>query len=85
MKWALSEEESERWSSDKPWHLGITFWDTANVYGFGSSEEIVGRAIKKYTRREDIVLATKLFYPMHSGPGDPERPARRSWSRSTRP
>ena len=49
--------------------LGITFWDTANVYGSGSSEEIVGRAIKKYTRREDVVLATKVFFPMHDGPG----------------
>ncbi len=49
--------------------LGITFWDTANVYGHGSSEEIVGRAVKKYTRREDIVLATKVFFPMHDGSG----------------
>ena len=49
--------------------LGITFWDTANVYQLGSSEEIVGRAIKKYSRREDIVLATKVHFPMHEGPG----------------
>ncbi|WP_369045815.1 aldo/keto reductase [Sinomonas sp. P10A9] len=49
--------------------LGITFWDTANVYGYGSSEEIVGRAIRSYTSREDVVLATKVFFPMHEGPG----------------
>ncbi|GAB3966493.1 aldo/keto reductase [Actinoallomurus acanthiterrae] len=49
--------------------LGITFWDTANVYGLGTSEEIVGRALKKYTRRDDIVLATKVFFPLHEGPG----------------
>ncbi|WP_061965192.1 aldo/keto reductase [Demequina aurantiaca] len=49
--------------------LGITFWDTANVYGDGTSEEVVGRAIKKYSRREDIVLATKVYFPMHDGPG----------------
>jgi aryl-alcohol dehydrogenase-like predicted oxidoreductase len=49
--------------------LGITFWDTANVYAGGSSEEIVGRAIRKHTRREDVVLATKVFFPMHDGPG----------------
>ncbi len=49
--------------------LGITFWDTANVYALGSSEEIVGRALKEYTRRDDIVLATKVFFPMHDGPG----------------
>lgn len=49
--------------------LGITFWDTANIYGIGTSEEIVGRAIKKYTKREDIVLATKVNFKMHDGPG----------------
>ncbi|WP_261564705.1 aldo/keto reductase [Frankia gtarii] len=48
---------------------GITFWDTANAYGFGTSEEIVGRAVKRYTRREDVVLATKVYFPMHKGPG----------------
>ncbi|NQX12265.1 aldo/keto reductase [Microbacteriaceae bacterium VKM Ac-2855] len=49
--------------------LGITFWDTANVYGRGTSEEIVGRAIRSYSSREEIVLATKIFNPMHDGPG----------------
>ena len=49
--------------------LGITFWDTANVYGAGSSEEIVGRAITTYSRREDVVLATKVHGRMHDGPG----------------
>ena len=49
--------------------LGITFWDTANIYGLGTSEEIVGRALRKYTRREEVVLATKLWAPMHQGPG----------------
>ncbi|WP_258074095.1 aldo/keto reductase [Arthrobacter sp. Y81] len=66
--WAFGDDEAEpifRQAVD----LGITFWDTANVYGFGSSEEIVGRAIRKYTRREDIVLATKVHFKMHDGPG----------------
>jgi aryl-alcohol dehydrogenase-like predicted oxidoreductase len=48
---------------------GVTFWDTANIYSLGSSEEAVGRAIREYTRREDVVLATKVFFPMHQGPG----------------
>ena len=48
---------------------GITLWDTANVYGQGTSEEIVGEAIKKYTSRDQIVLATKLFGKMGDGPG----------------
>jgi aryl-alcohol dehydrogenase-like predicted oxidoreductase len=66
--WALDDDAAEpifRQALD----LGITFWDTANAYGFGSSEEIVGRAIARYTRREDVVLATKVFFPMHDGPG----------------
>ena len=49
--------------------LGITFWDTANIYGLGTSEEIVGRALRKYTRRDEVVLATKVFSAMHQGPG----------------
>src|SRR3989442_1509920 len=49
--------------------LGITFWDPANVYQAGTSEELVGRAIKRYSRREDIVLATKVHGKMHDGPG----------------
>ncbi|MFG2043794.1 aldo/keto reductase [Dactylosporangium sp. NPDC048998] len=49
--------------------LGVTFWDTANAYSDGSSEEIVGRAIREYAGRESIVLATKVFFPMHDGPG----------------
>ena len=48
---------------------GITFWDTANVYSGGTSEEITGRAINAYTRREDVVLATKVFFQVHEGPG----------------
>ncbi|PZE73457.1 aldo/keto reductase [Curtobacterium sp. MCBD17_019] len=50
--------------------LGIDFWDTANVYGRGSSEEVTGAAIREYTRREDVVLATKVFGEMGPGPGE---------------
>src|SRR4051812_15993418 len=50
--------------------LGIDFWDTANVYAAGNSEEIVGRAIREYASREQIVLATKVFFPMGSNAGD---------------
>ncbi|MEV7761996.1 aldo/keto reductase [Curtobacterium flaccumfaciens] len=68
MEWALDAQAAEpifRQAVD----LGITFWDTANIYGHGSSEEVVGQAINAYTRREDVVLATKLFSQMHDGPG----------------
>jgi aryl-alcohol dehydrogenase-like predicted oxidoreductase len=67
MPWTLGEDAAQpifRQALD----LGIT-WDTANVYGAGTSEEIVGRAIKQLTTREQVVLATKLYWPMHPGPG----------------
>ncbi len=67
-EWALDDAGAEPIFRQAV-ELGITLWDTANVYGYGSSEEIVGRALKKYTRREDIVLATKVYFPMHEGPG----------------
>ena len=66
--WALDDQAAEpifRQAVED----GITFWDTANAYGYGTSEEIVGRALKTYTRRDDIVLATKVFFKMHDGPG----------------
>lgn len=66
--WTLNEADSEPLLKMAV-ELGITFWDTANVYGYGSSEEIIGRAMRKFSRREDIVLATKLRFPMHNGPG----------------
>ncbi len=47
---------------------GITFWDTANVYQSGTSEEYVGRAVMRFSRRDDIVLATKVWGRMHDGP-----------------
>ena len=66
--WSLSEADSQPFFAQAV-ELGITFWDTANVYTYGSSEEIVGRAITKFGRREDVVLATKLYFRMHDGPG----------------
>jgi aryl-alcohol dehydrogenase-like predicted oxidoreductase len=66
--WTLDDDAAEpvfRQALD----LGVTFWDTANVYGKGTSEEIVGRAIRKYTSREAIILATKQYWAMHAGPG----------------
>jgi aryl-alcohol dehydrogenase-like predicted oxidoreductase len=66
--WAL-EDDAAQPLFRQALELGITFWDTANAYGAGSSEEIVGRAIKQLTTREEIVLATKIFMPMHQGPG----------------
>jgi aryl-alcohol dehydrogenase-like predicted oxidoreductase len=68
VEWMLDEDAAEPVFRQAV-ELGVTFWDTANMYARGSSEEIVGRAIRKYTRREDVVLATKVYFPMHAGPG----------------
>ena len=67
-EWSLDEDDSQPFFRQAV-ELGINFWDTANVYCLGSSEEIVGRAISRYSRRDDIVLATKLHFKMHDGPG----------------
>jgi aryl-alcohol dehydrogenase-like predicted oxidoreductase len=67
-EWALDDDGAEpifRQAVEN----GINFWDTANVYGFGTAEEVMGRAITKYTCREDVVLATKVRFKMHDGPG----------------
>ena len=66
--WALTEDTAGPYFRQAT-ELGITFWDTANVYQAGTSEGIVGRAITRYSRREDIVLATKVRGKMHDGPG----------------
>src|SRR3954470_6692719 len=66
--WTLDYEAAEpifRQALD----FGITLWDTSNSYGIGSSEDIVGQALRKLTRRDDIVVATKVFNRMHGGPG----------------
>jgi aryl-alcohol dehydrogenase-like predicted oxidoreductase len=66
--WALDDEDAQPFFGQAV-ELGVTFWDTANVYQHGTSEELVGRAIKRYARRQDIVLATKVHGKMHDGPG----------------
>ncbi|MCX7845668.1 MAG: aldo/keto reductase [Dictyoglomaceae bacterium] len=65
-KWVLDEENS-RPIIKKALELGINFFDTANVYSLGRSEEILGRALKDFARREEVVIATKVYFPMHEG------------------
>ena len=67
-RWALADDDAQPFFRQAI-ELGITFWDTANVYQAGTSEEVTGRAIRRYSRREDIVLATKVSGKMHDGPG----------------
>ena len=66
--WSLDEDASQPFFRQAV-ELGINLWDTANVYQLGSSEELVGRAITRYGRREDVVLSTKVYNKMHDGPG----------------
>jgi 1-deoxyxylulose-5-phosphate synthase len=67
-EWALDDTEAEPIFRQAV-ELGVTFWDTANAYGYGTSEEITGRAVRKYASREEIVLATKVFFKMDGTPG----------------
>jgi aryl-alcohol dehydrogenase-like predicted oxidoreductase len=65
--WSLDEEAS-RPLIRHALEAGINFFDTANMYSYGSSEEILGRALKDFANRDDIVIATKLRHPMRPGP-----------------
>jgi 1-deoxyxylulose-5-phosphate synthase len=66
-EWTLDEETSRPFLRQAV-EAGINFFDTANVYSAGTSEEIVGRALGEYANRDEIVIATKVFGPMHTGP-----------------
>lgn len=66
-QWVLNEENS-RPVIKKALELGINFFDTANVYSLGASEEILGRALKDYAKRDEVVIATKVHGRMHEGP-----------------
>ena len=65
--WSLGEEAS-RPLIRHAIEAGINFFDTANLYSNGSSEEIVGRALKEFTNRDSVVIATKVFAPTRHGP-----------------
>lgn len=66
-KWVLNEENS-RPIIQKALELGINFFDTANVYSIGVSEEILGRVLKDFAKRDEVVIATKLHGKMREGP-----------------
>jgi aryl-alcohol dehydrogenase (NADP+) len=65
--WTLDDDAS-RPLLRRAVELGVNFWDTANVYSDGSSEEIVGRALREFANRDEVVLATKVNGRMHPGP-----------------
>ncbi|MGB2177882.1 MAG: aldo/keto reductase [Hyphomonas sp.] len=65
--WSLTEDAS-RPLIRRAVELGFNFFDTANMYSDGSSEEIVGRALKDFTHRDEVVIATKAFFPWRLAP-----------------
>jgi aryl-alcohol dehydrogenase-like predicted oxidoreductase len=77
MTYGVSDRGAHSWTLDaeksrplirQAIELGINFFDTANTYSDGTSEEFVGRALKDFARREEIVVATKVYFPMREGP-----------------
>ena len=65
--WSLGEEESRPFIK-RALEAGINFFDTANRYSLGNSEEILGRAVKDFARRDEVVIATKVYGRMRPGP-----------------
>jgi aryl-alcohol dehydrogenase (NADP+) len=68
--WVLDEEASRPFLR-RALELGITFFDTADMYSDGRSEEVLGRALRDFTRREEVIIATKVYFP--TGPSQNER------------
>src|SRR6476620_1503244 len=65
--WVLPEDAGRPFIK-RALEAGINFFDTADMYSRGVSEEVTGRALKDFTRRDQVVLATKVFYPLEDGP-----------------
>jgi len=69
-EWILEEEEARPFVK-RALEAGINFFDTADVYSFGASEEVLGKTLRHFkTKREDVVIATKVFNPMSDNPND---------------
>jgi len=68
--WTLDEEQSRPFIR-KALELGINFFDTANSYSDGTSEEIVGRALRDFAQRDEVVIASKVFFPGSGGASGP--------------
>ena len=66
-QWVLSEEQSRPFIQ-RALEAGINYFDTADMYSQGVSEEITGRALRDFARRDEVVIATKVFFPTGEGP-----------------
>jgi aryl-alcohol dehydrogenase-like predicted oxidoreductase len=62
-KWGLDEGQSRPFIK-RALELGINFFDTANMYGNGASEEVTGRALREFAKRDEVVVASKVYFPM---------------------
>ena len=67
--WVLDENDSRPFIA-RAVELGINFFDTADMYSLGRSEEVLGRALKEFTSRDQAIIATKVYNPMGAGPND---------------
>src|SRR5215831_14504248 len=67
--WILPEEASRPFIK-RALELGVNFFDTADMYSLGGSEEVLGRALRDFARRDDVVIATKVHFPMGDRPND---------------
>jgi aryl-alcohol dehydrogenase-like predicted oxidoreductase len=68
-QWMLDEEQSRPYIQ-RALEMGINFFDTADVYSNGMSEEVTGRALRDFARRDEVVIATKVRFPTGRGPND---------------
>ncbi len=68
-EWVLPEAESRPFIQ-RALEMGINFFDTADMYSQGASEEVLGRALHDFAQRDEVVIATKIFWPIGPGPND---------------
>lgn len=68
-EWVLDEEHSRR-ILRRAFEHGLNFFDTADLYSAGASEEVLGRAVRDFSSRDQAVIATKVYYPFGTGPND---------------
>ena len=68
-EWVLPEESSRPFIQ-RALEAGINFFDTADMYSLGVSEKILGQALKDFAKRDQVIVATKVFNPMGDGPND---------------
>src|SRR6266568_4172737 len=66
-EWVLNEEDSRPFVQ-RALECGINFFDTADIYSLGVSEEVTGRAIRDFARRDEVIIASKVYNTMGPGP-----------------